>query len=123
MERWSTDWAHRCGHGALKASVSPQKFLYLTPTNIIYTAQFDRSASRYHAGVYKAKRANLVGQLHSALSPLFLGQLKNLHKAAVTKFRTKVLEGVKGEGYDFGVVVQTAREEEEGTFVAGASGS
>lgn len=84
-------------------------------------ARFDRDASRYHAGVYKAKRGSLISQLHSSLSPLFLGQLKNLHKAAVTTFRTSVLEGVKGESYDFGEVVQNQRERNEKVFIAGAS--
>lgn len=86
------------------------------------TARFDRDASRYHAGVYKAKRSNLIGQLHSTLSPLFLGQLKNLHKQSVTAFRTTVLDGVKGDGYDFGLVVRAAREQNEGAFISGASG-
>ena len=84
--------------------------------------RFDREASRYHAGVYKAKRSNLIAQLHSTLSPLFLGQLKNLHKQSVTTFRNAVLDGVKGEGYDFGLVVKAARGQSEGAFTSGASG-
>ncbi|KAF8315843.1 root hair defective 3 GTP-binding protein [Clavulina sp. PMI_390] len=83
-------------------------------------ARFDKDASRYHAGVYKAKRANLVAHLNASLSPLFLGQLKNLHKQALVSFKTSVLEGVKGDGYDFGAVVKSRREKNQGAFVAGA---
>jgi len=48
-------------------------------------ARFDKDASRYHAGVYARKRADLVVQLDNALGPLFFGQLKNLHAAALSK--------------------------------------
>lgn len=73
--------------------------------------------------MYKAKRIHLVTQLHAALSPLFLGQLKNLHKQALVSFKSSVLDSVKGDGYDFGVVVNTARKANEGAFVTGASGA
>jgi hypothetical protein len=84
--------------------------------------RFDRDASRYHPGVYKAKRASLVAQLHAALTPLFLGQLKNLHKSVLTAFQAVVLDRLKGEGYDFGEVVKSARAASEQKFGEGASG-
>ena len=86
-------------------------------------ARFDRDASRYHAGVYQRKRADLVAQLHAMLGPLFLGQLKNLHKLALGTFKKEVLDGVKGDNYDFGEVVRLSRAKNEGKFVADASGA
>lgn len=85
-------------------------------------ARFDRDASRYHPGVYQRKRADLVAQLHATLGPLFLGQLKNLHKLALASFKKEVLEGVKGDGYDFGELVKRSREKHEGEFLTGATG-
>jgi len=84
-------------------------------------ARFDRDASRYHAGVYSRKRADLVAQINSALSPLFLGQLKNLHKLALSSFKKEVLAGIKGDGYDFGEVVMGATARNEGLFRDGAT--
>ncbi len=86
------------------------------------SARFDRDASRYHAGVYKRKRADLVAQIHANLSPLFFGQIKNLHKHAVVSFKKAVLDGLKGDSYDFAQVVKTARTTWEGIFVDGANG-
>lgn len=111
---------------ALGAPYIPS-FLFLsriryTYVSVIYLVRFDREASRYHAGVYQAKRAHLLAQLHASLSPLFLGQLKNLHKQVLVSFRTTVLEGVKGDGYDFGVIVKDTRKKNESAFVSGASG-
>ncbi|KAF8331879.1 protein SEY1 [Cantharellus anzutake] len=83
-------------------------------------ARFDRDASRYHAGVYKRKRADLVAQIHANLSPLFFGQIKNLHKHAVVSFKKAVLDGLKGDSYDFASVVKGARATWEGAFTDGA---
>jgi hypothetical protein len=35
-----------------------------------------------------------------------MGQLKNMHKRCVAKFRSELLSGLKGEGHDFGALVQ-----------------
>ena len=83
-------------------------------------ARYDRDASRYHQGVYKRKRADLVGVLDSTLSPLFLGQLKNLHKACLVQFKTEMHEGMRGENYNFAEIVAAARERCEAAFDAGA---
>lgn len=84
-------------------------------------AKFDKDASRYHAGVYARKRADLVAAVDSALSPLYLGQLKNLHKQAVVKFREDVTTAIKGgDSYDFGAVVRGAKEAAERGFIEGA---
>ncbi|KAI0645779.1 root hair defective 3 GTP-binding protein [Trametes meyenii] len=82
--------------------------------------RYDRDASRYHQGVYKRKRADLVGVIDSTLSPLFLGQLKNLHKASLATYKQEMLEGVRGEGYNFATVVSAARERLEKRFLEGA---
>jgi protein SEY1 len=83
-------------------------------------ARYDRDASRYHQGVYKRKRADLIGTLDSALSPLFLGQLKNLHKAALVSFKVATVAGLKIEGYNFADVVGKARANAEARFSDGA---
>ncbi|EPT04585.1 hypothetical protein FOMPIDRAFT_1113360 [Fomitopsis schrenkii] len=82
--------------------------------------RYDRDASRYHQGVYKRKRADLIGVLDSTLSPLFLGQLKNLHKASLVKFKDEMHQGMRGEGYNFAHVVNAARERCEKRFGGGA---
>ena len=83
-------------------------------------ARYDREASRYHQGVYNRKRADLIGALDSTLSPLFLGQLKNLHKVALVSFKAATVAGLKVEGYYFASVVRKARANAEGRFSDGA---
>ncbi|KAH9957358.1 RHD3/Sey1 [Russula dissimulans] len=83
-------------------------------------SRYDREASRYHQGVYKRKRADLVGTLDSTLSPLFLGQLKNLHKAALVSFKADTVASLKVEGYNFADVVTKARAGAERPFSDGA---
>ncbi|KAH8918445.1 root hair defective 3 GTP-binding protein [Atractiella rhizophila] len=78
--------------------------------------KFDTAASRYHQGVYHRKRADLLSKINASLSPLFLGQVKNSHKAIVLSFKTRILERLRGEGYDFGAVVREERERAESTF-------
>ncbi|TFY56989.1 hypothetical protein EVJ58_g7303 [Rhodofomes roseus] len=82
--------------------------------------RYDRDASRYHQGVYKRKRADLVSVLDSTISPLFLGQLKNLHKACLVQFKDEMHQGMRGEGYNFADVVVKARERCEKRFLDGA---
>ncbi|KDR75138.1 hypothetical protein GALMADRAFT_122750 [Galerina marginata CBS 339.88] len=82
--------------------------------------RYDRDASRYHKGVYGRKRTDLVAALDSTLSPLYLGQLKNLHKSSLVAFKKEMLDGMMGEGYSFADVVAKAKETCEGTFATGA---
>lgn len=70
--------------------------------------------------MYARKRTDLTVALESILSPLFLGQLKNLHKLCLIQFKKALLEGLKGEEYDFGDVVLKARGKWEGRFEDGA---
>ena len=82
-------------------------FLYARANGV--TARYDRDASRYHKGVYKRKRLDLTGTLDSTLLPLFVGQLKNLHKVALASFKAQVVMGLKSDGYNFADVVSEAR--------------
>lgn len=82
--------------------------------------RYDRDASRYHKGVYGRKRADLIAALDSTLSPLFLGQLKNLHKSCLVAFKKEMLDGLRGESYSFADVVAKARRRCEGNFSEGA---
>ncbi|KAF8197871.1 root hair defective 3 GTP-binding protein-domain-containing protein [Pholiota molesta] len=73
-------------------------------------ARYDRDASRYHKGVYTRKRTDLLAALDTTLTPLFVGQLKNLHKACLAAFKKEMLDGMRGEEYNFAEVVATAKE-------------
>ncbi|KAH7108003.1 root hair defective 3 GTP-binding protein [Auriculariales sp. MPI-PUGE-AT-0066] len=83
--------------------------------------RFDKDGSRYHQGVYQRKRTDLLASLDSVLGALFLGQLKNLHKAALAQFKRELADGLKGEGYSFADVVAKAREDCEKRFEEGAA--
>ncbi|EEB92397.1 hypothetical protein MPER_09099, partial [Moniliophthora perniciosa FA553] len=82
--------------------------------------RYDRDASRYHQGVYKRKRADLIASIDATLSPLFLGQLKNLHKSCLVTFKKEILDGLKGEDYNFADVVSKSRTKWEHRFAEGA---
>ncbi|KAI0339858.1 root hair defective 3 GTP-binding protein [Trametopsis cervina] len=82
--------------------------------------RYDRDASRYHQGVYKRKRADLIAAIDSSLSPLFLGQTKNLHKVSLVSFKQELLDGLRGDGYNFADIVNVAREKWEKAFLDGA---
>jgi hypothetical protein len=84
--------------------------------------KFDRDASRYHAGVYQRKRIDLLAALHSSLSPLFLGQLKNLHKIVATRYAKELSAGLKEPGYEFAEVVQKGTDKARKAFLDGAEG-
>lgn len=90
-----------------------------TPLISFLSARYDRDASRYHQAVYKRKRADLISVLDSTLSPLFLGQLKNLHKSCLVAFKKEMHEGMRGEGYNFAEVVTAVRARCEKNFVDG----
>lgn len=49
-----------------------------------------------------------------------MGQLKNLHKSCLATFKTEMLEGMRGEGYNFADVVAVTRERCEKRFLKGA---
>ncbi|KAG8900267.1 Dynamin-like GTPase that mediates homotypic ER fusion [Tulasnella sp. 403] len=83
--------------------------------------RFDTAASRYHKGVYGRKRTSLITQLNTILSPLFLGQLKNLHRQALSTFKKQLVDTVRGGGdYDFGAIVTEASTKAEVYFQTAA---
>ena len=82
--------------------------------------QYDRDASRYHKQVYKRKRGDLMAAMDATLSPLFLGQLKNLHKSCLVAFKKQMIDGMKGDGYNFAEIVSKARRRSEETFSSSA---
>lgn len=85
-------------------------------------ARYDRDASRYHQGVYTRKRLDLHTTIISTLTPLFLGQLKNLHKACLTTFNA-TLQGLlspSSEHNDFAEVVGKSKAECEEEFIMNA---
>ena len=65
---------------------------------------------------YAHKRRDLVAALDATLSPLFLGQLKNLHKSCLVAFKQELLEGLRGDDYSYADVVTKALETCEGVF-------
>jgi hypothetical protein len=54
--------------------------------------------------------------MNASLTPLYLGQLQNLHKTIVKDFKSGIAAALKGEGYDFGVLVREANEQAEQRF-------
>lgn len=58
--------------------------------------------------------------MESTLSPLFLGQLKNLHKSCLVSFKREMLEGLRGESYNFAEIVSGGRSKFEQLFLTGA---
>lgn len=81
------------------------------------TASFDKAASRYHQEVYKRKRSDLLEKLNTSLSPLFMTQLKNLHKTILSSFKSSLIEKLRGDSYDFASVVSTESEKAESQFL------
>ena len=70
--------------------------------------------------MYTRKRTDLLTALDTTLTPLFFGQLKNLHKSCLVAFKQEMLEGMRGEEYNFADVVTKARDRCEGRFTSGA---
>ena len=72
--------------------------------------------------MYQRKRIELLSTLHSSLSPLFLGQLKNLHKTVAAQFAKDLANGLKQPGYDFAEVVQRGSRVARESFLESAKG-
>ena len=85
----------------------------------IWAVGYDREASRYHQALER-HRADLVKTLDLTLSPLFLGQLKNLRQAAFVSFKAETIAGLEADDYNFADVVGRARACAERRFVDGA---
>lgn len=72
--------------------------------------------------MYGRKRQDLVTNLHAALSPLYLGELKNANKAASAKFMTDLAAALKEPSYDFAEVVSRCTRNARESFLAVAKG-
>ncbi|KAF9373936.1 Dynamin-like GTPase that mediates homotypic ER fusion [Podila verticillata] len=84
---------------------------------------FDKDASRYHTDVYKRKRSEMLTKANNMLESYYLGQLKNLHKKAVSQFSTTLQQALKPSsdgGAEFSTVATTARTEAIAFFTKGA---
>ncbi|KAG0031264.1 Dynamin-like GTPase that mediates homotypic ER fusion [Podila clonocystis] len=81
---------------------------------------FDKDASRYHAEVYKRKRAEMLAKANTMLEAYYLGQLKNLHKKAVSQFSITLQQQLKLDGAEFSKVATKAKEDAVAFFTKGA---
>ncbi|KAG0090926.1 Dynamin-like GTPase that mediates homotypic ER fusion [Podila epicladia] len=72
---------------------------------------FDKDASRYHVEVYKRKRAEMLTKANTMLEAYYLGQLKNLHKKAVSQFSSTLQHQLKLDGAEFSKVATKAKED------------
>lgn len=81
---------------------------------------FDKNASRYHQGVYQKKRLEMLNKLNIQLNVLFVGQLKNLHKKAVTTFDENLKLELKKPNYNFAVSVESCLKDAQDLFLNGA---
>ncbi|KAF9438590.1 Dynamin-like GTPase that mediates homotypic ER fusion [Entomortierella beljakovae] len=81
---------------------------------------FDKDASRYHAEVYKRKHDEVLNKANHMLESYFLGQLKNLHKKAVTMFSVNLQQALRSDGVEFSSVVASSKKEALDYFLQGA---
>ncbi|KAK3814929.1 MAG: RHD3/Sey1 [Benniella sp.] len=82
---------------------------------------FDKDASRYHPDVYKRKRGEMMSKANHMLEAYFLGQLKNLHKKAVSLFSTNLQQALRSDNVEFSVVVAASKKEVTDYFLQGAN--
>lgn len=95
----------------------------LTPFSNFYMEKiesFDKDASRYLPAVYQRKRAEILTQANSMLESYFVGQLKNLHKKAVSDFTTQLQQVLKVEGTEFAKAAAKTKKEVVDFFLKGA---
>ncbi|KAF9358861.1 Dynamin-like GTPase that mediates homotypic ER fusion [Mortierella sp. AD094] len=81
---------------------------------------FDKDASRYHPDVYKRKRSEVLSKANSMLESYFVGQLKNLHKKAVSQFSTQLQQALKSDEAEFASASSAAKKEATEFFLTGA---
>lgn len=77
---------------------------------------FDRIASRYSKVVYTKKRNDLIETISTSLSPLFISQVRNLHKKAIESFKKELHTRLKADSYDFSNVVKESSQFHIETF-------
>ncbi|KAG0165182.1 Dynamin-like GTPase that mediates homotypic ER fusion [Apophysomyces sp. BC1034] len=81
---------------------------------------FDKNASRYHQTVYKKKRDDMLTKLNTQLNVFFVGQLKNLHKKAITMFNESLKAELKKPSYNFAEAVDGSLKTANDYFLKGA---
>ncbi|KAF9294912.1 Dynamin-like GTPase that mediates homotypic ER fusion [Linnemannia elongata] len=86
----------------------------------VATKSFDKDASRYLPAVYQRKRTEMLTKANSMLESYFVGQLKNLHKKAVSNFTTQLQQALKVEGTEFGKAAAKTKQEAVDFFLKGA---
>lgn len=99
------------------ATVLTHRYLFLFYQ---FAESFDKDASRYHAEVYKRKRAEVLAKSNTMLESYYLGQLKNLHKNAKTLYSSRLQESLKREGAEFASSSSVSKMEAIGFFLEGA---
>lgn len=82
--------------------------------------RYDRDASSCHQSVYQRKRALLLDAFESTCSPLFAGQLKNLHQTCLAIFESEITDITGSCEFDFTSFVDTASIRCEDRFKASA---
>lgn len=70
--------------------------------------------------MYKRKRAEMLTKANTMLEAYYLGQLKNLHKKAVSQFSNTLRQALKTEDAGFSKIVTKARKEAIDFFTKGA---
>ncbi|KAI9305421.1 RHD3/Sey1 [Cunninghamella echinulata] len=81
---------------------------------------FDKNASRYHQAVYQKKRSEMLIKLNTQLNVFFVGQLKNLHKKAITMFESNLKDELKKPSYNFAIAVSQSLKGANDYFLEGA---
>ncbi|TIA90053.1 hypothetical protein E3P99_01767 [Wallemia hederae] len=78
---------------------------------------FDSTAFRYAKPVYEKKREELAETISTTLSPLYISQVKNLHKKAIDSYKKELHARLKSDSYDFSDVVKESSTHHLDTFV------
>ncbi|KAH6567563.1 hypothetical protein BASA50_001916 [Batrachochytrium salamandrivorans] len=87
---------------------------------LVALAAFDKDAIRYNASVYKSKRAAFEEQMYTALSVLFVQQLRNLHKRGIKMFNDSLQTRINTGESDFSNKIKLSFNEAESYFHNGA---
>ncbi|KAG0296678.1 Dynamin-like GTPase that mediates homotypic ER fusion [Linnemannia gamsii] len=109
------EFRHPIEAGQLVENLGPK----MNQAREIATKSFDKDASRYLPAVYQRKRAEMLTQANSMLESYFVGQLKNLHKKAVSDFTTQLQQALKVEGTEFGKAAAKTKKEVVDFFLKG----
>ncbi|KAF9087631.1 Dynamin-like GTPase that mediates homotypic ER fusion [Mortierella sp. AD031] len=110
------DFRHPIEVGQLVEGLGPRMKL----ARDVAIKSFDKEASRYLPAVYQRKRTEMLTKANSMLESYFVGQLKNLHKKAVTNFSTQLQQRLKVDGTEFAKAAAATKREATDFFLSGA---